>query len=679
MAERGAAATAGGWGKALSSGLTLLLGLLAVAQIARLLLYIIQYYPEYIHSDSAVAILLAQEILSSGSLFPSGWYPANGEVWFLNRHLLALPALAVFGAGEAAYLFMQVTFALLFFAAAWYAARPLLTSGLQTLCVLALLAIPFSGTYYEHVFGQVSYGPLLLTAFLMAGMIGRMLSAPRPGITQPLALAALSLATAIGSPLRFAVYFCLPALGAVILAWLLLRPRAPLWQVGMIGTVLLAALLGGFGLNALILTSAPAGLSTETVQIVSAHEIWDNLAKLAQALLNLFELKTLSLNVAGPYRVLSDLYAYGAVALILGLSAAYLAWRSIAPQRATAPQETYGTVALLYALLSALLIAGVLTLTDTPVAARYMLVQVISCAFLLACLFLRGGVHRWAPVLVCLGLFAVPAVFSTAPHRFEIANARKHGAFAAFLSEQGLSHGYSTDFWAAHVTTLVSGAAVTVRAITRNDQGLILPYRWLSRQAWYRQPEPDRFFVALPAGEALNRPVLAVLGLQHQETLRYEDTDVHVFTGHAALTAAPFWQDATGLTLSALTSATQIGQLERDETGPHLVSASPGYLTYGHRIALPPGDHTLKVTLECSPDAEAILDAYSLTLKLVHSFEDLCRMEDPKAVAFRLRQPVNDIEFRIFLRTGTAKFYSYAVDPLHKTNSAATPILTPEA
>lgn len=50
-----------------------------------------------IYSDSAVKFLLAEKIISVGSLIPNSWYYANGDIWILSPHLFALPAVYLFG------------------------------------------------------------------------------------------------------------------------------------------------------------------------------------------------------------------------------------------------------------------------------------------------------------------------------------------------------------------------------------------------------------------------------------------------------------------------------------------------------------------------------------------------------------------------------------------------------
>lgn len=52
---------------------------------------ILTYGLTHITSDCATSYLLSKSIAENGSLFPASWNSANGEIWFLNSPLMALP------------------------------------------------------------------------------------------------------------------------------------------------------------------------------------------------------------------------------------------------------------------------------------------------------------------------------------------------------------------------------------------------------------------------------------------------------------------------------------------------------------------------------------------------------------------------------------------------------------
>ncbi len=76
-------------------------GLLLLGNLALLGLYEFVTFKYEVHSDSAVKVLLANEILETGELFPHEWVYANGDVYAFFCHMLALPLVPLFGPGRA--------------------------------------------------------------------------------------------------------------------------------------------------------------------------------------------------------------------------------------------------------------------------------------------------------------------------------------------------------------------------------------------------------------------------------------------------------------------------------------------------------------------------------------------------------------------------------------------------
>jgi hypothetical protein len=83
-------------------------GLLLLGNLALLGLYEFVTFKYEVHSDSAVKVLLANEILETGELFPHEWVYANGDVYAFFCHTLALPLVPLFGPGFVT-LFASVT------------------------------------------------------------------------------------------------------------------------------------------------------------------------------------------------------------------------------------------------------------------------------------------------------------------------------------------------------------------------------------------------------------------------------------------------------------------------------------------------------------------------------------------------------------------------------------------
>ena len=52
---------------------------------------IFTYGISHITSDVATSYILSKSIIENGSLLPKTWNSANGEIWFFNGEMMALP------------------------------------------------------------------------------------------------------------------------------------------------------------------------------------------------------------------------------------------------------------------------------------------------------------------------------------------------------------------------------------------------------------------------------------------------------------------------------------------------------------------------------------------------------------------------------------------------------------
>ena len=61
--------------------------------------YLFVGYKAGFHSDSAVKVLLAREIVETGQYFPHDWNYVNGDLFVLFGHTFIIPLLAFIPAG----------------------------------------------------------------------------------------------------------------------------------------------------------------------------------------------------------------------------------------------------------------------------------------------------------------------------------------------------------------------------------------------------------------------------------------------------------------------------------------------------------------------------------------------------------------------------------------------------
>src|SRR5262249_24930383 len=70
-------------------------------------LYAFRFF-DWLESDAAVPALLAAKVLDTGSPIALDWYSANGDLWLVAQHLIAVLPVAIFGVGPASLLVANV-------------------------------------------------------------------------------------------------------------------------------------------------------------------------------------------------------------------------------------------------------------------------------------------------------------------------------------------------------------------------------------------------------------------------------------------------------------------------------------------------------------------------------------------------------------------------------------------
>ena len=284
---------------------------LSLFHIGFLAYTIVTFYPDLIHSDAAVAPLFGMEILRSGQLVPEGWYHANNDVWTLNRHLLVLPFLPVFGLGQASYLAMQITFVILLAASAAFVLRPILPNRVHLFVAVAVLAVPFSRHFYNHVYGEIAYGPALLLILLAGGLLVRACLAPRP-INWPLVLLfLLCVPFAATNPSRYAAYLLVPAL-----VMLFLMRGARIRALGPFLAITAAVAIGVF-IHEAYTDDLYLSQKGKSYSLANPLAYLDNIRRSVDEILKLVDLNAFVTNRGWGTGVISGLYA-AAVLLAAG-------------------------------------------------------------------------------------------------------------------------------------------------------------------------------------------------------------------------------------------------------------------------------------------------------------------------------------------------------------------------
>ena len=636
---------------------TLLIGLCLV-HLGFLFYVIAIFYPIYIHSDAAAAPLLAQEILASGQLIPEGWYHVNSDVWILNRQMLILPYVWLFGQGQLAYLAMQLSFVVLCVASCLYVLRPILSRPSHLFVATCFMAVPFSVQFYFHNYGEIAYGPILLVMFLSASLVARAATARQPVSLALVLLFGLTFLVAASSPSRHIAYILMPVVLTFGVLW-----AARLRWISVIG-VMLAALVLGRVWNQALLSDLYRSHRGSGYTLQNPLDWPGDLFDVLKGMFDLIDLVAWSGPGGWGLWVLSALYTL----VLLGgtIWAARILWRKamhlFETRRLADPKWLYRNIFILCALFSLLAVIGALVVTNAPEDARIFLPPFFMLGFVLFAIFTPLAFRNARVGLFYLILLSVPILFEL---NFRIPFHREQDtlALAEKLKSHGVEFGYATNFWRANQTTLVSDGAVTLRPVRFRDN-LIYPYRGLAHRDWFLRRDIDRFGILARKGHELDIARLVEFGVNHIKSVDIDGAQLHVFDGHQALFKLPKWPgDDQRMTDHPLVAASDVGQRARDDRGHYLQNTGTGLLVKSIDLPLRQGRYAVTIDVSCDDTARATARFQAESLETPILLGDICAPGQTLPGVFELTTPHNILRggVTVTAEAGTLRFYGLSL------------------
>jgi hypothetical protein len=450
----------------------------------------------WLNSDGAVPLLLADEILRDGSLFPSTWHYANGEVWTFAAQIFALPFVLVVGVSLPALKLANMTALVFAVACVALVVRYMTRSSAFALIVALGVLAPFSSEHIGVVYMQAAYGlvigQLALLIYLSLRILDRSEGQGAPKWIW-IVYAALLFQFAAGSPLRAFVYWLLPLAAACIVT---LRFWGRQDTVRLL-VVSIAVLLAGAAMHELMREHLliAAGVSTRPHSIgdwlPTAQKLWER----AFGFLDYGSF--LQFQVAPVFGAERRMRA---IFLGFALAASFLTLR---PSRGDSPKSVF------FAALSAamfVVVLGIIVIIDVPVG-RYLLPSLLLClAALMITLRLRLHAHALASTVVtaifvvafCGGASLRAFALPPAPQGCDVPT--RICSLRSALEQRGLDKGFAT-YWEANVTTLASNGRIEVCGVKAGAH--VEPFRWLVSERCFDPPaESDRYFVAFRRAEA---------------------------------------------------------------------------------------------------------------------------------------------------------------------------------
>jgi hypothetical protein len=619
-------------------------------------LYAFRFF-DWIESDAAVTAVLGQKALAARSPIVTDWYYANGDVWGVSPHLIAMLLVAILGLGLASLLITVLFgFVLEIAVLAWVYTR---LSGERWVGLFAAMVTLMAWSSAHVAFGyiQLSYGFLTMLCMLTFGLFAALATGPAPRWRWLLAGAVVA-AIAIQNPVRSLAFGIGPIVAASVWPW---RGLARGRRIALAGAVL-AALVVAYVVYAKLLVpnvafSVPRG-HIQFAFVRGLDGLGQNLSVLVRGLVILCGGGT----EPGLRSVPGALLLLGSFVLVIR--------EVLGSRELTALRFVCVIVLAQTGIVLVPLVAG--NLLDGTPAVRYLmpsLLEVLGLAAILAVRALDEAPPRWPrrvatawlALVPVTALVAAPDARPPAPQPYAWPDAPALEEVAAEIVRRDLTHGYAVVQLANLLTLDTRGEAVVCPFYFAD---FLVPQRWLADTSCFdRDKLPERFFIVLDQDERGRAVVRATLP-PPAETFRVRDVyEVYVYrTADTPLawldlplpendrTAFPLRIPATHLQLRRGKVAAQGGRLvATGETGPIL---------YGPYIKLPRGRYTVRWTGNgiASPGEVKFLvvaEAKDILAEAAVLAKDLPATPGPLAqLTFKLAAPRAAIELVVYSQDG---------------------------
>ena len=645
-----------------------------LVNVVLMLGFIFFWYQNFFHSDSAVKVLLANEIFETGQFFPRNWNYANGDLFILFGHVFIIPFLQFMPAGYTVHAISGAIVAALMLWGVWlitsFGSVPLW----QRLVIVSVMASGVSGFIAENLYGQVSYGSIFLVSIYLVYFSHRYLIADKVNektFWSILIIILLSLAY-WSNPKRAAVSYGFPLIMSLFWMSLHVRGRDSLIFKKLIAISLLGALIGSFS-HFLTLKEVNNHLGAASARWLSFDD----------ALINI------GLVIKGFYAQLSGLLpanvsiftfvgGYAGMRFIAACTALYMIPIAFKNSMTNADQGLRLFGLFSFFLLGLTLFMQVTTTipnsSESVSSTRYLVPVLLMIIILILIIPFKRGSSPIVPSLFA-GLIALTLITggyhayalsdpsSTHVGKFKKIDAERRDLID-YIKNNGLQYGYAS-YWHANSLTVLSDNILKIRPINFTNGG-VMPMRWLSSNDWYRPKAWNgKTFLLLDPSEItkINEQKLVDLGLAPFEKLKFRDFTILVFEDNLSLKIRG-WDSSylkPAVFLPAVDTLTQAGQLVEKDCKKVLVPirGKIGALHFGPYIYLEPGRYrvTFDVAAVHNEPGSLRLDVASSPDQKIYGELTLTESDKPQIIEFTLDK-MRTMEFRVFALNGDQVTFS---------------------
>jgi hypothetical protein len=480
-------------------------GLLNVICGALLLLFLFVLSPNYINSDSASGILLAQELLRAGTWLSRDWAYVSDSLALDGGVPIAVIGAHFWGASVITFVFTVSVCAALAFAACYMASRVLQASRVDAISASLLLLLGPSLIYLDLVLALTVSVQMALILCFVAALSHHVFRQDKPFAL--LGALLILLAITLSSPKKALAYVVLPTMasGGAMLAMAWLGSGAPKSVQRRLLVVLGATplvMMCGYVLHGILVQDLSVNTTYAKLELeLSPDRILSNIALCldlfrrfaggndslfpvlsvgvaVSALLIFFVAPGLEAGRDGPLLTPRNLFYMYAIFGMVAVSAYLLSYADVRPY--------YG---IYYALVPFAVLLPVVASTASAIP-RGRLQQVTRMALLAALLPGAANViHRLQSPAQGRPEFSIK----------QRTNHQDHVAAINWLKQRGLTRGYAT-YWEANSITLLSGMAIQVAPVlTPTGRNVVRRKVWLTdRDRVNYIPGDEPWFILLP-------------------------------------------------------------------------------------------------------------------------------------------------------------------------------------
>lgn len=598
--------------------------LLLAVNLFALGLYLFHGYQTYFHTDSSTKNLLAQEIWETGQFFPRDWNYVNGDLMVVFGHLVIWPLLYFFKNGFALHAVAGLVFAAAILASVWKLTSLTCEHRWQRVAIVALLAGGLSWPMAENVFGQVSYGVVLLFSVLV--LVSGWHAVRAGERATPLASVGLFVALFFATwsnPQRALISYALPLFVALAANGFWGGPAAEtatrMRRALLVCSISGLALAGGFVCSSVVLAMVENSQGAAAARWLDFSGLVRNVVYSVNAVIALLG----GLPPAGG-DVVTLGGAYAALRMVVALAVLVVLPPVLARAlRAQRPELRFLAVFTCTQLLLILFLFVTTTIPDMadPVnSGRYLVPSLVLALVVLFSLPLSRESLVTSAFTLCL--FCVLGTNSVVRVGREALPVRAHNVARMevldVLRSKGLHYGYAS-YWNSGVYTVLSGGDQKVRQVLISN-GIPMPMRHLASNRWYEAKAwTGPSFLLLDDAETAAVDWSAMKALTGTEPERVQAGSMIAFVYPMNLAEKiPLWSRSFDrpLTLPATPSSMR-NQGAWDEAKSAVLSSKgqAGFLAFGPYMHLPAGRYRADFAIEASETAEG---AHAAVVDIAH-------------------------------------------------------------